>query len=272
MPERHRKHGISHEHVEGGTICVEGLSYRYPDGTQALEDIHLHVMRGVTLAVIGPNGAGKTTLLKVLLGLLSGYTGTVKIEGLRPEQARHLGIVTWVPQHSHLNTSFPITVSQLARLGLVGKAGILRRLPREDLDYLGRVMDVLKLRQVADRPIGRISGGQMQRALIARALAPRPELVLLDEPMAGIDAVGQEDLRGFLELVKAEFGVTLVMVSHDIRAMLSRSQRIACLDRTLHFHDLPEKLTPEVLSEVFHVTPAEIPFVGGQNRGSEEPQ
>jgi zinc transport system ATP-binding protein len=256
---------ISHDHVAEGIVCIDGVSFRYPDGTLALEDIHLHVARGMTLAIVGPNGAGKTTLLKILLGLLEGYTGTVRLDGLPPGKARHRGVATWVPQRSHLNTAFPITVRQLAQLGLVGKAGLLRRRARADLAYLDHVLEMMELEEIASRPIAHVSGGQVQRALVARALAPRPQVLLLDEPFSAIDVAGQERFYELLETVKAELGVTLLMVSHDLRAILQRSERIACLARTLHFHNVPERLTPEVLSQLFHYNLEGVPILPHQH-------
>ncbi len=252
MPDHRSEVGISHDHVERGVVCIQGLSYTYPDGTVALSDINLHVSEGETLAVVGPNGAGKTTLLKILLGLVTGYQGRVLIAERPPGRARRDGLVTWIPQRSQLNTSFPLTVRQLVRLGLAGRAGLLRRPTRDQLDAAERAIHMLELDRIVDRPMGRVSGGQLQRALIARALAPEPRLLLLDEPMVGLDPSGQEQFHELLDTVKKEFGVTLVMVSHDIRAMLTGSQRVACLDRTLHFHDVPALLTPEVLAGVFH--------------------
>ncbi len=252
MSKPEHEHGASHDHVAEGVVCIDDVSFRYPDGTLALEHINLHVARGTTLAIVGPNGAGKTTLLRILLGLLEGSAGRVLIDGMAPAEARHHGVATWVPQRSQLNTAFPITVRQVARLGLVGKTGLLRAFARDDLDYVHQILELLELAEIADRPIAHISGGQLQRALVARALAPRPKVLLLDEPFTAIDVGGQERFHELLESVKAEFGVTLLMVSHDLRTILERSQRIACLARTLHFHDLPERLTPEVLSHVFH--------------------
>ena len=252
MPDAQHEPTVSHGHVAEGVICIDDVSFRYPDGTLALEHIDLHVARGMTLAIVGPNGAGKTTLLKILLGLLGRYTGRVRIAGMTPEAARRHGVATWVPQRSRLNTRFPVTIGELVRLGLVGKTGVLRRAAREDLDYLGRILEMLELTDIADRPIRRVSGGQLQRALVARALAPRPEVLLLDEPFAAIDVAGQERFHDLLQSVKAEFGVTLLVVSHDLRTILTKTQRIACLARTLHFHDLPERLTSDVLSHVFH--------------------
>jgi ABC-type Mn2+/Zn2+ transport system ATPase subunit len=260
VPEEPQTHGADHDHVEGGVICINDLSFRYPDGTLALEHIDLHVARGMTLAIIGPNGAGKTTLLKILLGLLDGAGGRVLLDGMTPVAARRAGVATWVPQHSRLNASFPITIQQLAQLGLVGKSGLLRGPGRDDVDYLTHVLDVMELTDIRDRPIAHVSGGQLQRALVARALAPRPKVLLLDEPFTAIDVAGQERFHELLESVKATFGVTLLIVSHDLRTLLARSQRIACLARTLHFHDLPERLTPDVLSHVFHYDLEGVPI------------
>ena len=275
MPDEHRTCGAAHDHVADGVICINDVSFSYPDGTPALDHINLHVPRGTTLAIVGPNGAGKTTLLKILLGLLGGYTGRVLLDGLTPDAARRAGVATWVPQRSQLNPSFPITVRQLARLGLVGKAGLLRGFRRDDLDYLDHILDVMELTEIGGRPIAHISGGQLQRALVARALAPRPKVLLLDEPFTAIDVAGQEQFHELLESVKAELGVTLLIVSHDLRTILTRSQQIACLAQTLHFHDLPERLTPEVLGRVFHYDLDGVPIPHGDqcdhcNHGGEE--
>ncbi len=243
---------VGPEHVGDEILCIQGLSYRYDDGTEALRDVNLHVSRGTTLAVVGPNGAGKTTLLKVVLGLLTGYAGRVLIDGLSPVQTRHRGdVVSWVPQRAKMMWDFPVSVAQVVRMGLVGKTGLLRRHRREDLDYAGEIMDVLDITDLADRPIGSVSGGQQQRAIIARALAPRPAMLLLDEPTVGVDQAGVDVFNRLMERIKKRFAITLVIVSHDLRTVLPECERIACLNRTLHFHDAPEKLTAEMLSDVF---------------------
>jgi len=243
---------VGADHVGGEAICIEGVSYRYPDGPLALEDIHLHVTSGSTLAVVGPNGAGKTTLLKIILGLLDGYTGSVRVLGMTPEEARRRGnVVGWVPQRQQVDWSFPVTVRQVVRMGLIGRAGMIRRYRRADLDYVEHVMKVLQIDAIADRSIGELSGGQQQRAIIARAMVARPAILMLDEPTVGVDQPGQAILRRVLNDIKRVFGITLVVVSHDLRTALSTCQRIACLNRRLHFHDAPGKLGEDTLSRVF---------------------
>ena len=197
-------------------ICVDGLSFRYPDGTEALRDISLHVQQGSTLAIVGPNGAGKTTLLKILLGLLPYRGGNVRVAGLSPVQARRRGgILSWVPQRANMTWDFPVTVEQVVRMGLPGRGGLIGRPRREDLDYARQLIQVLDVAEVADRPIGHVSGGQQQRAIIARALAPRPAVLMLDEPTVGVDAGGQQVFSELMRQIKIAFGITLVIVSHD---------------------------------------------------------
>jgi zinc transport system ATP-binding protein len=113
------------------------------------------------------------------------------------------------------------------------------------------VLETLELTSIADRPIGDLSGGQQQRAMIARALAPRAGILMLDEPSVGVDESGKQRLIEALEAVKHAFGVTLVLVSHDLRLILACARRVACLNRILHFHDAPEGLSSAVLREVY---------------------
>jgi zinc transport system ATP-binding protein len=239
-------------HVERDILCVDGLSYRYGDGTEALRDVTLHAHAGSTLAIVGPNGAGKTTLLKIILGLLPGYAGKVTVAGLAPHAARARGdVIGWVPQRARMAWDFPVTVGDVVRMGLVGKTGMFARHRREDLAFVADLMQLLGIGEIADRPIGSVSGGQQQRAIIARALAPRPALLLLDEPTVGVDQGGQDTFAALMRHIREAFNVTLVIVSHDLRTLLPECERVACLNRTLHFHDSPSRLTPEVLSKVF---------------------
>ncbi len=243
---------VGDRHVGDEAICIDGVSYRYPEGTVALEDIHLHLTIGSTLAIVGPNGAGKTTLLKIVLGLLEDYTGSVRVLGMSPTEARRHGrVIGWVPQRQQIDWTFPVSVRQVVCMGLVGKTGMLRPFSSEDRDYADHVMRILRIDSLADRPIGALSGGQQQRAIIARALVAKPPILMLDEPTVGVDQPGQAILRQVLNDIKIVFDVTLVVVSHDLQTVMSSCQRIACLNRRLHFHDTPGRLSDEVLSRVF---------------------
>ena len=259
---------VGPRHVGEEVLCVEGVSFRYPDGAEALSDINLHVQQGSTLAIVGPNGAGKTTLLKILLGILQGHAGKVLVAGLEPHAARRRGgVVSWVPQRARMIWDFPITVAGVVRMGLVGKTGMFRRHAKADLAYVDELMRLLNIAAIAGRPIGQVSGGQQQRAIIARALAPRPAVLMLDEPTVGVDQAGQEAFSELMAQIKRAYGVTLVIVSHDLRTVIPQCERVACLNRTLHFHDVPSRLTPELLADVFQckltgLFPAHDGFLG----------
>jgi ABC-type Mn2+/Zn2+ transport system ATPase subunit len=242
--------GIGHRPSADALISIENMSFRYPDGVLALEDIDLSVSRGSMLAIIGPNGGGKTTLLKIMLGLLHGYSGSVRIAGMPPAVARRQGgVMSWVPQRSRLNWMFPVTLRETVAMGLMGRTGLLRRPSRSDREYVRRILHLLEIESIANRPIGSLSGGQQQRALVARALAPRPMILMLDEPGVGIDAVGTRRLRETLAQIHTEFGIALVTVSHDLRLALSDAQRVACLNCRLHFHDAPGNLSKAMLDQ-----------------------
>lgn len=272
-------HGSLAEHrAESDAICLDRVSFGYPsvrgtpDPPLALRDVTLHVEQGCSLGIIGPNGAGKTTLLKIVLGLLDGFRGNVKVLGMTPRAACRRGdIVGYVPQRHDAEWRFPLTVRQVVRMGLIGKTGLIRWYSRADRQYVEQIMEQLGIATLADRPIGDLSGGQQQRCFIARALAAKPRILILDEPLVGVDEAGQQQ---FAELslrlhhgLHAEPGgavgdrlgsntadgskLTLVIVSHDIRAIAASCSRVACLNQTIHYHDSPAGLTEEVLREVF---------------------
>ncbi|MGN6507389.1 MAG: metal ABC transporter ATP-binding protein [Tepidisphaeraceae bacterium] len=232
-------------------IEISDLNFSYA-GEPALCGIHLSVEAGTTLGLIGPNGGGKTTLLKLLLGLLKPQSGIIRIAGLTPRQAVARGdLIGYLPQKANLAGSFPLNVRQLVRLGLAGKTGFLRPHAKEDLAFVERLIEQVGLAGLAERPIAQLSGGQLQRALIARALAPRPKILVLDEPTTGIDTRGQREFVELIARLKQELGLTLLFVSHDLRAVTSISDRVACLNVHLHYHDTPRHMPTDLVFQMF---------------------
>ncbi len=222
-------------------IECNGVSYTYGRGAPALRGISLTVKRGELLAVVGPNGGGKTTFIKLLLGLLNPTEGDMRVLGMPPARARREGRIGYVPQRSTAQRQFPISVAQMVALGS-SKAKA-----HDALELVG-------IPDLAHEHIGALSGGQFQRAIIARALAAKPELLLLDEPAVGIDAKGQAEFEGILKRIREERSITLVLVSHDLRTIATGGascDRVACLRQSLHFHNAPDGLTPAILGEVF---------------------
>jgi len=232
-------------------IDISHLDFAYRD-QPVLKDIDLAVPRGSTVGLIGPNGGGKTTLLQLLLGLLVPTRGEVRVDGLSPRDATRRGnLVGYLPQRDPMQPTFPIDVRQLVRLGLVGKTRIFHAANREDLDFVERLIDRVGLSDAASTPVKELSGGQLQRAMIARALAPKPKVLLLDEPTTGIDRAGQQRFIELIDSLKKEMELTIVFVSHDLRAVTSVSDRIACLNVTLHYHDVPEHIPAELVYRMF---------------------
>lgn len=224
-----------------------------PDGASrsVLERISLTVNEGERLGVLGPNGGGKSTLLKLTLGLLKGASGEIRVFGVSPDRAVREGLVGYVPQRPECELAFPLSARQVVEMGPALSLPPWRRLSSEQREAVRRGMEVVGAAAIAQRPIGQLSGGQFQRVMIARALAARPRLLLLDEPTVGIDVAGQKQFADLLKRLNDELKITVMVVSHDIRTVAAGCDRIACLSRTLHSHVAPEGLTPAVLAEVF---------------------
>lgn len=228
----------------------------------ALENVTLAVREGERLGVLGPNGGGKSTLLKVVLGVLKPQHGRVMVFGREPTAAARAGLVGYVPQGLEVEKGFPLSVRQVVELAVSWRLPGWKKLQESERARLDELLKVVGASGFAEKPIGSLSGGQLQRVMIARALAPRPRLLVLDEPTVGIDAAGQAQFAALLEAVHAQTGVTMLVVSHDIRAIAAGCDRVACLSRRLHFHDAPSGLTPAVLAEVFAHDVAGLAGVG----------
>lgn len=218
---------------------------------EALRGVTLAVEEGDRLGILGPNGGGKSTLLKITLGLLPGYGGEVRVLGMHPREARRRGLVGYVPQRNEAELAFPLCVRDVVEMPALLHTPAWRRPGRGVDEAVRHAMSVVGVLDLAGRAIGELSGGQVQRVMIARALASRPRLLLLDEPTVGIDPAGLRRFGDLLARLRAERGLTVIIVSHDIRTVALGCDHIACLSRTLHSHVSPGGLTPQLLADVF---------------------
>ncbi len=220
-------------------------------GGLALEGVSLVVSERERLGILGPNGGGKSTLLKLTLGLLGLQEGSIKVFGQTPAAARRQRLIGYVPQRVEAELGFPLSGRQVVELGASIANKPWQRMSSEQYEAVYDALVVTGAMKFADQHVGAMSGGQLQRILIARALAARPKLLLLDEPTVGIDPAGQQQFAELLGTLSKERGITMIVVSHDLRTIAAGCDRVACLSRTLHSHTDPQGLTPAVLAEVF---------------------
>ncbi len=227
-------------------IEIKELYFKY-ENNLVLENISLEVPKGEFLGIIGPNGGGKTTLLKAILGLVKPDSGSIEIFGSSIARNQHL--VGYVPQYSLFDLDYPISVMDVVLTGRLGRKRMLKGFDGEDKEIAENALDLVGLSSFRNRLAGELSGGEKQRVLIARALAKKPKILLLDEPTASVDATSGKNFYSILQGLNPE--MTIILVSHDIGAVSQNVKKIACLSRTLVFHDSKE-LTNEMIEAAYH--------------------
>lgn len=226
-------------------VELRGVTFSY-GRVPVLVDVDLAVERGEFLGILGPNGAGKTTLLRLVLGLLAPGAGEVRVFGVTPSEAR--GRVGYVPQYARFDRDMPIRVEDVVLMGRLHANPFGPRWHDGDRAAAGRAMEAVEIAPLAGRQIRSLSGGQLQRTLIARALAMEPELLLLDEPTASVDTpVGRELYRTLSQLTDR---MTVVLVTHDVGVLAREVESVACLNRRLFYHGT-EELSAEVLERTY---------------------
>ena len=216
------------------------------DRVSVLEDIDLTIGESDFLGLIGPNGGGKTTLLKVILGLLKPSSGDVTVFGQTPAEGRRR--IGYVAQHAHFDEDFPASVWEVVLMGRLGRAGLFRRYSKADREAAARALDTVEMLAHKHRQVGKLSGGEQQRVLIARALTTDPKLLILDEPTANVDAPMQKGLYELLATLKTRMAILLV--SHDISAVSVNVDKVACLNRRLFYHNSKE-ISPSDLEAAY---------------------
>lgn len=212
------------------------------DGVSILENINLAIERGDFLGIIGPNGSGKTTLLRIMLGLIKLKKGTIRLFGEDINHFRDWHRIGYIPQHAiNFDVNFPLSVFEVVSMGRFSKKGLLRRLDEKDLQIIENALEIIGMKEYKDKKIGELSGGQKQRVFIARALASEPELLILDEPTAGVDVRVQKEFYDFLNRLNKERKITLVLVTHEIGTVTSRVGKLVCMNKKMFPECHPEE-------------------------------
>jgi zinc transport system ATP-binding protein len=232
-------------------VRAEGVSAGYGRDL-VIEDVSLAVRPGEFVALVGPNGSGKSTLLNVLLGALPPRAGTVQLFGEEPDRFHARWRLGYVPQRPSLESEVPATVREIVASGRLRQRGWWHRESVEDRVAIQHAIESVDLADVADLPLNELSVGQQQRAFIARAFASEPTLLVLDEPIAGVDRASQQRFRDSLLHLQHEHGAGVLLVSHELSAVADVIDRIIVLKHTVLFDGTPAALASSGVSLGIH--------------------
>lgn len=225
----------SHRH-NNPTLTLNNVCKAYqansgirPELEWAVEDITFSAEAGEQIAIIGPNGAGKSTLFKLIIGMIKPDRGNIQLFGEDPNE--HI-CIAYVPQRSQIDWSFPVTVEDVVMMGRTSQIGLFRRPRRRDHDIVRDSLERVDALHLAKKQIGDLSGGQQQRVFIARALALQTNLLLMDEPLSGLDIPSREQIFDILSSLRPD-GVTILVATHDLNMAGARFDRVLLLNRTI---------------------------------------
>ena len=236
------KHDLSRPILE-----LKGVSVRFGD-TVALDHVSFELQRGERVAVIGPNGAGKSTLFGVIAGVISPTQGRADVYGHVPGE--HI-CIAYVPQRSEVDWAFPVNVADVVMMGRVGKLGPFRWPKRRDWANVHEALELVEMAHLARRQIGELSGGQQQRVFIARALAQEAELMLMDEPLTGLDVKSQEGIFEILDRL-SQHNVTLMVATHDLNLAAERFDRLMLINqKIIGFGRASDVFTADLLGQAY---------------------
>ncbi len=233
---------------------LERVSFAYPGGPPVLRDVNIRVGQGEFVAIAGPNGGGKTTLLRILLGLEQPQEGTAYLFGEPATRLRRRFRVSYLAQRSEVGIQSPVTVEEVVSAGRVPRRGLFGRLGASDRALVRSAIERVGLGERASAPVATLSGGQQQRAFIAKALAGEPDLLVLDEPTAGVDVDAQESLATLLAELHDELDTSILFVSHEFGAVERYVERLVLVRGGIVF-DGPPSALPGQWHDPSHVHP-----------------
>lgn len=235
-------------------IECEGITVRKGNNL-LLDNIRLSVSSTEFVGIIGPNGAGKTTLLNVIAGFEQ-FSGTLSLFGR--QEARRRGRETrlrigYVPQVFQIDPAFPILASEAVVTGSIGRLGLFRSPGRKEVERAMRLMEMMRMTHLADRPLGHLSGGERQKVSLARAILQQPDILLMDEPTANLDIAVQKEFLDLICEIHKQEGLTLLLVTHDFTMLPAAMRRAVLLNhgKTIYDGDIDTAMSSETLSRLF---------------------
>lgn len=226
-------------------LVAKNVSKVYGD-TTVVDNVTFNIAQGSVTAIIGPNGAGKSTLAKMMMGLIQPTGGTISVDNKKPHDIRTS--IGYVPQRFTYNPKVPITVGEFLRLSL----HVAGKHEYEKTAIIQERFDDVGLVNVLDKKLHQLSGGQLQRILIARALLTDKTLLVLDEPVAGVDIEGRKSIYELLKDLNKKLGMTIILISHELDVVFNYSDQVLCINRLMLCHGKPqEALTAEIMNQMY---------------------
>ncbi|XHH09676.1 MAG: metal ABC transporter ATP-binding protein [Candidatus Bathyarchaeia archaeon] len=228
-------------------LDVENLTVNR-NGVPVIDGANFTISKGDYVGVVGPNGGGKTTLLNAVLTFLPITAGSIRLFGVDVAKFKAWEKVAYISQHAtSFEDQFPLTVRELVSLGCLKKGKLGRRFTSEDWKKVDENLEYMGLSDVADRRIGQLSGGQKQRMFVAKALTHNPELILLDEPIVGVDSNAQEKFYKKLSDLNVERHTTIMLVTHDLASVFCRMSKVMCINRNVEVASITQELDANIL-------------------------
>lgn len=227
-------------------ICLEDISFSYQEDRPVLDNLSFYLHENERVGLVGPNGGGKTTLVKLIVGLLTPTTGKVRVFGLNPAKARPR--IGYMPQHAMMDPRFPVRAIDVVLMGRLGSGRHFGNYSRDDREAAATALTEVGLEDHGARPFSDLSGGQRQRVLLARALVTKPELLLLDEPAAGLDHKVERDFFELLQELNRQ--LTIVLVTHDLGFVSGFVRTVICVHRHVDIHPT-SALDGRAISEIY---------------------
>jgi zinc transport system ATP-binding protein len=223
-------------------VELRDITFAYPGGPPVLRNVSLEIELGEFVAIAGPNGGGKTTLLRIALGLERPQEGTASLFGAPAMRFSQRARIGYLAQRAQLGIDAPVSVREVVTAGRVPRVGLFRPLRKRDRAVVEQAIERVGLTDRATAPLATLSGGQQQRAFIAKALAGEPDLLVLDEPTAGVDVDAQESLAALLEELHRDLDVTIMFVSHEFGAVERFVERLVLVRGGIVFDGDPSSL------------------------------
>jgi len=230
-------------------IALRNVNYQIKS-TEILKDITLTIGKGEMAAIIGPNGAGKSTLLRIILGMIKGFTGEIRIENIPQREWLRRNSFGYLPQHEVFDRNFPASAQEIVLMGAARSRGVFRCFTKKDAMHACEQLERVGMLHACHKQIGDLSGGELQRVFLARALLSGTEYLFLDEPEASIDKSGISLFFNILNDLHKE-GKTILTVSHDVANTMKTCTMLICLNKTLHCHTQPELVTADIIKRTY---------------------